>query len=365
MPSPATTTPTSAPSPRPTSSRPSEAALRETGGGKVTETEVDDEESKYEVEVTLEDGTQVDVQLDEDFEVVGTESDGTGRRLRLRRRLTAGDAVRILAVALRCCLSALTSCGGEESATRVDDQSTVTPSDGPRRDLPQSDEPVDLDPAHFTADVTNPWFPLEPGTRWTYRETTEDGEVVQVVVTATSVTRQIANGVTARVVRDTVTLDGEIIEDTLDWYAQDQAAPSGTSARTPRSSRTARSPPARDRSRPGVDGAQAGVIMPASPEVGMTYRQEYYEGEAEDRGEVLALDQQASVAAGDYDGLVQTADTTPLEPDVLEHKYYAEGVGLVLTIDKEAGGREELLSVKPIAVSEARRAGRVPLGEPY
>jgi len=53
------------------------AALEETGGGKVTETEVDDEESKYEVEVTLEDGTQVDVQLDEEFRVVGTDSDGT------------------------------------------------------------------------------------------------------------------------------------------------------------------------------------------------------------------------------------------------------------------------------------------------
>jgi uncharacterized membrane protein YkoI len=54
-----------------------QAALEETGGGTVTETEVDDEESKYEVEVTLEDGTQVDVQLDEDFQIVGTESDGT------------------------------------------------------------------------------------------------------------------------------------------------------------------------------------------------------------------------------------------------------------------------------------------------
>ena len=52
------------------------AALEETGGGTVTETEVDDEESKYEVEVTLDDGTQVDVQLDADFQVVGTESDG-------------------------------------------------------------------------------------------------------------------------------------------------------------------------------------------------------------------------------------------------------------------------------------------------
>jgi uncharacterized membrane protein YkoI len=53
-----------------------QAALEETGGGKVTETEVDDEESKYEVEVALDDGAQVDVQLDEDFQVVGTEGDG-------------------------------------------------------------------------------------------------------------------------------------------------------------------------------------------------------------------------------------------------------------------------------------------------
>ena len=56
-----------------------QAALAETGGGKVTETEVDDEESKYEVEVTLDDGTQVDVQLDEDFQVVGTEGDDDSR----------------------------------------------------------------------------------------------------------------------------------------------------------------------------------------------------------------------------------------------------------------------------------------------
>jgi len=56
----------------------SDAALAETGGGKVTGTEIDDEESKYEVEVTLDDGTQVDVQLDEDFNVVGTEDEGSG-----------------------------------------------------------------------------------------------------------------------------------------------------------------------------------------------------------------------------------------------------------------------------------------------
>ena len=51
------------------------AALAETGGGAVTETETGDEESFYEVEVTRDDGSQVDVQLDRDFDVVGSEAD--------------------------------------------------------------------------------------------------------------------------------------------------------------------------------------------------------------------------------------------------------------------------------------------------
>ncbi len=62
---------------------------------------------------------------------------------------------------------------------------------------------------------------MEPGTRWTYREIDEQGNEVRVVVTVSTETKQIANGITARVVRDTVTEDGQLIEDTLDWYAQD------------------------------------------------------------------------------------------------------------------------------------------------
>jgi hypothetical protein len=272
----------------------------------------------------------------------------------------------VVGLVATCCLALLASCGAQDQSTNPADTSTGQPPSGPSATaLPQSDEPVQLDPSDFTADVTNAWFPLEPGTRWTYRETTEDGEVMRVVVTSTSVTREIANGVTARVVRDTVTLDGDIIEDTLDWYAQDSA---GTvwylgedTAEFENGEITTRA----GSFEAGVDDAQAGVIMPATPEVGMAYRQEYYEGEAEDNGEVLALGQHVTVPAGDYDNLLQTADTTPLEPDVLEHKYYAEGVGLVLTIDQEDEGREELLAVTRVPTDEARRAGRAPLGERY
>ena len=270
-----------------------------------------------------------------------------------------------LAVALVCCLMALTGCGPEDETATTGQPGNEAASQGPGSDLPQSDEPMELDPADFTAEVTNPWFPLEPGTRWTYREVTEEGEEVRVVVTATALTYPVANGVTTRVVRDTVTLNGEIIEDTLDWYAQDEDGTVWYLGEDTAEFENGKVTTREGSFEAGVDGAQAGVIMPGDPEVGLTYRQEYYEGEAEDRGEVLALGQQATVPAGEYDGLLKTADTTPLEPDVLEHKYYASGVGLVLTIDKETGGREELLSVAHVPPEQASRAGQAPLGQRY
>src|SRR5215218_8611688 len=87
--------------------------------------------------------------------------------------------------------------------------------------LPQGGEPVDLDPAQFTTRIDNPYWPMRPGTRWIYRETTPGGARQRIVVTVTRRTRRIANGITARVVRDTVTEAGELVEDTRDWYAQD------------------------------------------------------------------------------------------------------------------------------------------------
>jgi hypothetical protein len=167
------------------------------------------------------------------------------------------------------------------------------------------------------------------------------------------------------VVRDTVTLDGEIIEDTFDWYAQDKNGTVWYLGEDTAEFEDGKITTREGSFEAGADGAKAGVIMPASPKVGMAYRQEYYEGEAEDNGEVLALGQHATVPAGEYDDLVKTADTTPLEPDALEHKYYASGVGLVLTVDKEAGGREELLSVTHLPLAQARRAGQAPLGHRY
>jgi hypothetical protein len=87
--------------------------------------------------------------------------------------------------------------------------------------LPQGDDPVDVKPGDFTTNIGNEYWPMEPGTPWAYREAEGGGDALTVVVTVTTETKKIANGITARVVRDTVTKNGKIVEDTVDWYAQD------------------------------------------------------------------------------------------------------------------------------------------------
>jgi len=221
-----------------------------------------------------------------------------------------------------------------------------------------------VNPDDFTVDVTNRWYPLEPGTRWTYREV-EDGKAQSVVVTSTSVTRKVASGVTARIVRDTVSRNGQVLEDTKDLYAQSSDGTVWYLGEETAEFENGK-PASREGSfEAGVDGAEAGVIMPARPKVGMSYRQEYYKGKAEDRGKILAFGKTAKVPAGSYANLLKTADTNPLEPNSLEHKYYAKGVGLVLTVDRHAGGREDLLSVSHISAAQSRRAGTAPLGQTY
>jgi hypothetical protein len=232
--------------------------------------------------------------------------------------------------------------------------------------LPQGSEPVDLDPADFTVEIDNPYWPMTPGSQWTYREVDEEGNELLVVVTVTTATRDIANGITARVVRDTVTEVGEVIEDTFDWYAQDGEGTiwylgedtaeleDGEIASTDGSFEA------------GVDGALPGIIMPANPADGMRYRQEYYQGEAEDNGEILSTEEQVEVPAGRYDDAVLTKDTITIQPEVLEYKLYARGVGPVLVFGVSGGGgREELVEFGQVDLSIAEAAGTVSLGETY
>ncbi len=227
--------------------------------------------------------------------------------------------------------------------------------------LPQGDQPVELDPADFTTEIDNTYWPMAPGTRWTYRETNAEGNVSDVVVVVTTETKEIANGIVARVVRDTVSQDGEIIEDTFDWYAQDSDGNIWYLGEDTAEFENGEMVSTEGSFEAGVDGALPGIIMPGEPQPGMKYREEYYAGEAEDNGEVLSVEEMAEVPYGQFQDVLLIKDTITLEPDVLEYKLYAPGVGPVLVLAVSGGGgREELITVDQAPAT----AGTGPLGNP-
>ena len=201
-------------------------------------------------------------------------------------------------------------------------------------------------PEDFVDRIDNPYLPLVPGSVWKYRTTSSDGNETNIV-TVTDQTREVA-GVTTTVVHD-VARDarGKIIEDTWDWYAQDAAGNVWYFGEDTTSFEDGQ--PSREGSwAAGVGGAAAGLVMPAEPRVGDGYAQEYYAGVAEDRGEILDVDIAVSIPYGAFDDVVRTEDTTPLEPLLVENKYYAPGVGVVLEKTVQGGDeRVELVAFTP------------------
>jgi hypothetical protein len=201
-----------------------------------------------------------------------------------------------------------------------------------------------IDPAHFVSGVTNPLFPLVPGTVFDYKvqETTET-----VKVTVLSETKLI-KGITCVVVHDQASSGGQVVEDTFDWYAQDDEGNVWYMGEDT----TAFDAGAMSKEGSweyGVDGALPGIVMKGTPKVGDTYRQEYRKGEAEDEGEVLSLDASVTVPYGTFTGCVQTRDFTALEPDTEENKYYCPNVGQVRAIATKGGPETEdlLMVTKP------------------
>jgi hypothetical protein len=198
------------------------------------------------------------------------------------------------------------------------------------------------DPSMFVDRIDNPWLPLTPGSRWVYEA--GGGERNEVVVT--NQTRAVM-GITATVVRDIETRNGELVEETADWYAQDRDGNVWYLGEDTRAFRDGEPSPAGSWEA-GVDGALPGIIMKADPKVGDAYRQEYYRGEAEDMGKVVRLGASQRLPFRSFDGLLVTQDRTPLEPEVVEEKYYAKGVGLVLETTIRGGSeRNELVSYQP------------------
>ena len=249
----------------------------------------------------------------------------------------------VLAVALAAVVA---GCGSNDSSGGADKDGATTAREatGPRSTAPpRGSGPVDLDPADFTTRIDNPYWPMTPGSRWVYRETDAQGRVQHGEITVMRQTKMVA-GVRARVVHDRVTRNGKLVEDTFDWFAQDRAGNIWYLGEDTREYQNGKVSSAAGSWQAGVDGAQAGVLLPGSPRVGQEYRQEYREGEAEDAARVLSVSEQVQVPVGHFASALLTKDFTPLEPDVLEYKLYARGVGLVLALGVSGGAsREELV----------------------
>lgn len=193
--------------------------------------------------------------------------------------------------------------------------------------------------------IDNPLLPLEAGHTHLYVSPTDDGPET-VIVEVLEQTR-VVQGVTCRVVRDRVFRDGLLLEDTHDWFAQDDAGnvwyfgeevdnyENGVLADHDGSWEA------------GVDGALPGIVMYADPatHVGETFRQEYYAGEAEDMAKVLSTTEQITVPFGSFENVVQTEDWTPLEPGLREQKYYAPGVGVIKEVNLTTGNDIVLLEM--------------------
>jgi hypothetical protein len=198
--------------------------------------------------------------------------------------------------------------------------------------------------AGFTANVTNPWFPLRPGSVYRYRGI-KDGEPSREVMTVTHKTKTI-DGAACVVVSDLLYIRGKLEERTSDYYTQDakgnvwyfgeQTAELDANGKVKSTSGTWTA---------GVDGAKPGIFMFAHPSPGRSARQEYLQGEAEDHFQVLSMTVSAAVPFKSFRGAMLTKEWTPLEPGVIDHKYYVRGIGTVLEQTVKGGDeRNELVA---------------------
>jgi hypothetical protein len=244
-------------------------------------------------------------------------------------------------------------CGGKSSQSTTETiTQTITQATGGTEtaaattSLPEGSKPFKMNPADFTTEIDNPYWPMKPGSRWIFRETDAEGSVSRVVVTVLDKTKTIM-GIEARIIHDQVSENGEVKEDTYDWYAQDAEGNLWYLGEDTTEYENGKPKTKEGSWEAGVDGALAGIILPAHPQVGMTYREEYYKGHAEDGAQIQGVDALVKVPYGRFEHGIQTRNFSGIEPNVIEEKIYAKDVGVVLEITVSGGSdRTELLSYR-------------------
>jgi hypothetical protein len=197
----------------------------------------------------------------------------------------------------------------------------------------------------YSARVDNPWYPLVPGTTFTYRGV-KDGQPSRDVFTVTHQTTTI-NGAPCVVIKDRLYLSGHLEERTTEWFSQDmQGNVWYFGENTATLDRNGRVKNTSGAWRAGLKGAKPGVFMFAHPAVGRAAQQEFFKGEAEDHFQVLSLHAAVAVPYASSKQAMLTKEWTPLEPGTIDHKLYVRGVGTVLEQTVRGGSeRAALVSV--------------------
>lgn len=284
--------------------------------------------------------------------VVAHETDACAQTSQAVRRSCLSRAQSDYALALGKCAnlsdsSARQNCRAQATADLKVAQQTCAAQFAARQAACESlgDAPYDpiIHPANFVSQVDNPYFPLRPGTTYIYEgQTVDRSERDEFAVTYNT---RVILGVTCVEVHDRVFLNGELSEDTLDWFAQDREGNVWYFGENTHELQGGLITTIAGTFMAGVNGDKPGIIMKADPAVGDFYRQEFSLGNAEDFAETLSLTATVTVPAGRFDHCLKSQETTPLETDLLEDKFYAPNVGNVLTIDANTGDRLELVRI--------------------
>jgi uncharacterized membrane protein YkoI len=213
-------------------------------------------------------------------------------------------------------------------------------------------------PSEFTSKISNPYFTFNPGVKYVHEGKTDEGtERIEVFLTDE---KKTVMGIPMAVVWDRVWLNGNLIEDTKDWYAQDRHGNVWYFGEDSKEIVNGKIASTHGSWEAGIDGALPGIVMKASPVVGESYRQEYYKGEAEDMGEVVALGVGIKVEQGSFTNCLQTRDWTPLEPGADEYKYYCPEIGnVVYEVGIESQEAVQLIDIEK--VSEKKQVKERPL----
>ncbi len=185
----------------------------------------------------------------------------------------------------------------------------------------------EIEPESFTNVVDNPYLPFPVGAHWVYEAETDEGlEIVDITVLEET---RVIGGVECVSVRDVVYVDGEPVEDTIDWFAQDDEGNVWYFGEISFNFEDGYVEDIDGSWLTGLDGAKPGIVMLANPTIGTTYRQEWLLSEAEDFATVLEIDGTITIDLGRFEHCVVTEDRLAPEPDALEHKYYAKGIGFI------------------------------------